>query len=79
MCCQASDEALLRAPDEGGDRGMYRYLSSSQLFTLLDCLMASHSFARSFNSNHDQRNLLWMAGQNKRHKCSDCVPWTDRF
>ncbi|XP_047737905.1 brefeldin A-inhibited guanine nucleotide-exchange protein 1 isoform X3 [Hyalella azteca] len=67
---QASDDALVLPPDEvrltnsarEEDRGMYRYLSSQQLFTLLDCLMASHSFAKSFNSNHEQRNLLWKAG-----------------
>ena len=56
--------------EQRGDQGMYRYLSGSQLFTLLDCLMASHSFAKSFNSNHEQRNLLWKAGKILNNKSS---------
>ncbi|CAL4062209.1 unnamed protein product, partial [Meganyctiphanes norvegica] len=51
---------VLAQPRE--DQGMYRHLSSPQLFILLDCLMKSHDFAKSFNSNHEQRNLLWKAG-----------------
>lgn len=61
---QAEDSALEGLTREHReDQGMYRYLTSSQLFTLLDCLMSSHSFAKSFNSNHKQRNLLWKAGK----------------
>ena len=45
------------------DQGMYHYLSSSHLFQLVDCLMESHRFAKDFNSNHEQRNLLWKAGK----------------
>ena len=41
---------------------MYHYLSSEQLFKLLDCLLESHRFAKAFNSNHEQRTLLWKAG-----------------
>ncbi|KAK7060646.1 Brefeldin A-inhibited guanine nucleotide-exchange protein 1 [Halocaridina rubra] len=59
---QAGDEAIPLVREQREDQGMYRHLLSSQLFTLLDCLMASHSFAKSFNSNHEQRNLLWKAG-----------------
>ncbi|KAL3867743.1 hypothetical protein ACJMK2_040601 [Sinanodonta woodiana] len=44
------------------DQGMYQFLSSSQLFLLADCLMESHNFAKAFNSNHEQRNILWKAG-----------------
>ncbi|KAL4236729.1 Brefeldin A-inhibited guanine nucleotide-exchange protein 1 [Mactra antiquata] len=44
------------------DQGMYHFLSSAQLFKLVDCLMESHKFAKDFNSNHEQRNLLWKAG-----------------
>lgn len=33
-----------------------------QLLLLVDCLVESHLFARNFNSNHEQRNLLWKAG-----------------
>lgn len=42
---------------------MYRYLTSEQLFKLLDCLLESHHFAKAFNSNNDQRTLLWKAGK----------------
>ncbi|XP_042880494.1 brefeldin A-inhibited guanine nucleotide-exchange protein 1-like isoform X2 [Penaeus japonicus] len=59
---QAGDTVLPLTREQREDQGMYRHLMSSQLFTLLDCLMASHSFAKSFNSNHEQRNLLWKAG-----------------
>ncbi|XP_035286349.1 brefeldin A-inhibited guanine nucleotide-exchange protein 1-like [Anguilla anguilla] len=44
------------------DQGMYRHLSSEQLFKLLDCLLESHRFAKAFNSNHEQRTALWRAG-----------------
>lgn len=45
------------------DQGMYRYLTSEQLFKLLDCLLESHRFAKAFNSNNEQRTALWKAGQ----------------
>lgn len=44
------------------DEGMYRYLNAGQLFYLVDCLLESHLFAKTFNSNSEQRNLLWKAG-----------------
>ncbi|PAA89773.1 hypothetical protein BOX15_Mlig000993g4 [Macrostomum lignano] len=44
------------------DRGMYRHLSTDQLVVLADCLMESHMFAKKFNLDHEQRNLLWKAG-----------------
>ncbi|CAH2285348.1 brefeldin A-inhibited guanine nucleotide-exchange 1 [Pelobates cultripes] len=44
------------------DQGMYRYLTSQQLFKLLDCLLESHRFAKAFNSNNEQRTALWKAG-----------------
>ena len=49
------------------DQGMYQFMSSEHLFLLVDCLQESHKFAKDFNSNHEQRNLLWKAGQ---FKCS---------
>ncbi|XP_071807234.1 brefeldin A-inhibited guanine nucleotide-exchange protein 1-like isoform X1 [Asterias amurensis] len=52
----------------GDDPGMYRFLSSSQLFLLLDCLMESHSFAKEFNSNNNQRELLRSAGFRGKNK-----------
>uniref|UniRef100_A0A674F2L6 SEC7 domain-containing protein n=1 Tax=Salmo trutta TaxID=8032 RepID=A0A674F2L6_SALTR len=47
---------------EAQDHGMYRYLTSDQLFKLLDCLLESHRFAKAFNSNNEQRTVLWKAG-----------------
>uniref|UniRef100_A0A8C2XE22 ARF guanine nucleotide exchange factor 1 n=1 Tax=Cyclopterus lumpus TaxID=8103 RepID=A0A8C2XE22_CYCLU len=44
------------------DQGMYSHLTSEQLFKLLDCLLESHDFAKAFNSNNEQRTLLWKAG-----------------
>ena len=44
------------------DPGMYRYLTVEQLFQLLDCLLESHRFAKEFNSNNTQRDLLRCAG-----------------
>uniref|UniRef100_A0A803WCB9 ARF guanine nucleotide exchange factor 1 n=1 Tax=Ficedula albicollis TaxID=59894 RepID=A0A803WCB9_FICAL len=44
------------------DQGMYRFLTSQQLFKLLDCLLESHRFAKAFNSNNEQRTALWKAG-----------------
>ncbi|XP_070554844.1 brefeldin A-inhibited guanine nucleotide-exchange protein 1-like isoform X2 [Ptychodera flava] len=46
----------------GQEYGMYRYLTSQQLFCLLDCLLESHKFARDFNSNNAQREILRNAG-----------------
>ncbi|KAG1705092.1 Brefeldin A-inhibited guanine nucleotide-exchange protein 1 [Nymphon striatum] len=51
---------LTGVPQE--ERGMYPYLTSNQLFQLLDCLLESHRFAKSFNADHEQRNILWKAG-----------------
>lgn len=45
------------------DQGMYRFLTSQQLFKLLDCLLESHKFAKAFNSNNEQRTALWKAGK----------------
>ncbi|XP_048832283.1 LOW QUALITY PROTEIN: brefeldin A-inhibited guanine nucleotide-exchange protein 1 [Brienomyrus brachyistius] len=47
---------------ETQDQGVYRYLTSDQLFKLLDCLLESHRFAKAFNSSHEQRTALWKAG-----------------
>ncbi|XP_058847155.1 brefeldin A-inhibited guanine nucleotide-exchange protein 2-like isoform X2 [Acipenser ruthenus] len=43
-------------------QGMYRYMSSPHLFKLLDSLLESHTFAKAFNSNSEQRTALWRAG-----------------
>lgn len=44
------------------EQGLYGVMESRQLFSLIDCLLDSHRFAKQFNSNSDQRNLLWKAG-----------------
>uniref|UniRef100_A0A3B3QR57 ARF guanine nucleotide exchange factor 2 n=1 Tax=Paramormyrops kingsleyae TaxID=1676925 RepID=A0A3B3QR57_9TELE len=49
-------------PSSTEDKGMYRQLSPQHLFKLLDCLLESHTFAQSFNSNNEQRTALWRAG-----------------
>uniref|UniRef100_A0A673C4Y1 SEC7 domain-containing protein n=1 Tax=Sphaeramia orbicularis TaxID=375764 RepID=A0A673C4Y1_9TELE len=48
--------------DSAPEQGMYRYLTSAHLFKLLDCLLESHTFAKDFNSNNEQRTALWRAG-----------------
>ena len=60
------DESHLLDPSHDAqqeDQGMYQFLSSSQLLMYTDCLLESHRFAKQFNSNHEQRNILWKAGQ----------------
>ncbi|BFY99374.1 hypothetical protein BsWGS_02414 [Bradybaena similaris] len=48
--------------EHSDEQGMYQYLSSSQLLLFVDCLLESHRFAKSFNTNQEQRNILWKAG-----------------
>ncbi|CAF5135208.1 unnamed protein product, partial [Rotaria sp. Silwood1] len=50
------------------DHGMYSYMSFDQLILLVDCLIESHMFARTFNSNNEQRNILWKAGYRGKAK-----------
>ncbi|KAM4610332.1 brefeldin A-inhibited guanine nucleotide-exchange protein 2 [Polymixia lowei] len=58
----ALEEAEVEAGVPGSEQGMYRHLSSQHLFKLLDCLLESHTFAKDFNSNNEQRTALWRAG-----------------
>ena len=44
------------------EQGMYRMISSPHLVQMTECLLQSHRFAKAFNSDHDQRNLLCKAG-----------------
>lgn len=46
----------------GTEEGMFRFLTTPQLFILLDCLEESHTFAKTFNSDNEQRMLLMKAG-----------------
>lgn len=49
--------------DAHPDQGMYVHMTSAHLFKLLDCLLESHTFAKDFNSNNEQRTALWRAGE----------------
>jgi hypothetical protein len=42
--------------------GMYQFMSTTVLLKLADYLVRSHEFAKSFNCNQEQRNVLWHAG-----------------
>jgi len=58
-------DALLSSEDPLlNDCGMYRYLSSEQLFVLLGCLEKSHQFAKTFNCNAEQK--LALSGASKK-------------
>ncbi|XP_076024065.1 brefeldin A-inhibited guanine nucleotide-exchange protein 2 isoform X2 [Genypterus blacodes] len=58
----ALDESETEGAESSPDQGMYSYLTSAHLFKLLDCLLESHTFAKDFNSNNEQRTALWRAG-----------------
>lgn len=42
--------------------GMYQFMNTTTLLRLVDYLVQSHEFAKSFNCNQEQRNVLWHAG-----------------
>ncbi|XP_017786365.1 PREDICTED: brefeldin A-inhibited guanine nucleotide-exchange protein 1, partial [Nicrophorus vespilloides] len=44
------------------EQGMYRVLNSPHLIQLTECLLQSHRFAKQFNMDHEQRNILWKGG-----------------
>uniref|UniRef100_A0A3Q4I8C3 ADP-ribosylation factor guanine nucleotide-exchange factor 2 (brefeldin A-inhibited) n=1 Tax=Neolamprologus brichardi TaxID=32507 RepID=A0A3Q4I8C3_NEOBR len=58
----ADNMAAAQGRELGPDQGMYRHMTSAHLFKLLDCLLESHTFAKDFNSNNEQRTALWRAG-----------------
>lgn len=62
MCVAQRDALDTDVHVETQDQGMYSYLTSEQLFKLLDCLLESHRFAKAFNSSNEQRTALWKAG-----------------
>lgn len=47
------------------DVGMFGLLNAEQLFTFSKCLHESHTFARNFNCDFEQRTVLWKAGFTK--------------
>ncbi|XP_069025363.1 brefeldin A-inhibited guanine nucleotide-exchange protein 2 isoform X3 [Embiotoca jacksoni] len=58
----ALEESEAEGGESGPDQGMYGHMTSAHLFKLLDCLLESHTFAKDFNSNNEQRTALWRAG-----------------
>uniref|UniRef100_G3NJX2 ADP-ribosylation factor guanine nucleotide-exchange factor 2 (brefeldin A-inhibited) n=1 Tax=Gasterosteus aculeatus aculeatus TaxID=481459 RepID=G3NJX2_GASAC len=56
------DAENMAAAQAGSEQGMYKHMTSAHLFKLLDCLLESHTFAKDFNSNNEQRTALWRAG-----------------
>ncbi|XP_049920490.1 brefeldin A-inhibited guanine nucleotide-exchange protein 2 isoform X1 [Epinephelus moara] len=58
----ALEESEAEGVYAGSEQGMYRHMTSAHLFKLLDCLLESHTFAKDFNSNNEQRTALWRAG-----------------
>ena len=48
--------------DSAVDQGMYQFMATKHLLMMVDCLGQSHHFAREFNTNASQRNVLWKAG-----------------
>lgn len=60
---RSSDSGLDSSGNEQKEeQGMYCALSTLHLLQLVDCLLCSHRFAKSFNVNNEQRNILWKAG-----------------
>lgn len=58
----ALEESEAEGGEAGSEQGMYGHMTSAHLFKLLDCLLESHTFAKDFNSNNEQRTALWRAG-----------------
>ncbi|XP_056277918.1 brefeldin A-inhibited guanine nucleotide-exchange protein 2 isoform X1 [Pseudoliparis swirei] len=58
----ALEESEAEGGEAGSEQGMYKHMTSAHLFKLLDCLLESHTFAKDFNSNNEQRTALWRAG-----------------
>lgn len=67
---ESIDEHLNHWGLEMPKEGLYMFLTPNQLFNLVDCLLKSHEFAKQFNSDQEQRNLLWKAGEFLALACS---------
>ncbi|CAF1001245.1 unnamed protein product, partial [Didymodactylos carnosus] len=67
-CIPGQHNQFTLSDESRDDQGMYQYMSIDQLLLLVDCLIESHIFARTFNSNHEQRNLLWKSGYRGKAK-----------
>ena len=69
----ALEESEAEGGEPGSDQGMYRHMTSAHLFKLLDCLLESHTFAKDFNSDNEQRTALWRAGTSPQNAESSGV------
>ncbi|XP_018047279.1 PREDICTED: brefeldin A-inhibited guanine nucleotide-exchange protein 2 [Atta colombica] len=58
---KSSELVKAGADQQKEEQGMYCALTTNHLLQLVECLLRSHRFAKSFNSNHEQRNVLWKA------------------
>ena len=53
-----------KLPDEFRHQDeLFSRIGADQLLVMVRCLHESHDFAKRFNSNDEQRMLLWKAGQ----------------
>ncbi|XP_011641579.1 brefeldin A-inhibited guanine nucleotide-exchange protein 1 [Pogonomyrmex barbatus] len=58
---KSSELVKAGADQQKEEQGMYCALTTNHLLQLIECLLRSHRFAKSFNSDHEQRNVLWKA------------------
>lgn len=58
----SDDSELVNGELPMNKRATYPYVSVENRLLLINCLLESHRFAKAFNSNVEQRNILWEAG-----------------
>ncbi|KAL7059279.1 hypothetical protein AAHC03_013401 [Spirometra sp. Aus1] len=58
----SDDDELVNGELPMNRRATYPYVSVENRLLLIKCLLESHRFAKAFNSNVEQRNILWEAG-----------------
>lgn len=62
ISCLIDAEELVNGALPLHKKAIFSYISHEHRLTLVQCLMESHKFAKTFNSNMEQRNILWEAG-----------------
>lgn len=62
VLCLIDTEELVNGALPLHKKAIFPYISYEHRLTLVQCLMESHKFAKTFNSNMEQRNILWEAG-----------------
>lgn len=77
MADARGNNAADRTECQHEEQGMYRQLKTRHLFKLIKCLINSHRFAKKFNSNHEQRNILWRAGLKGKEKPNMLIQETE--